>query len=77
MKADWRTVLPARHYGWTISAAHPYKEYQVWIDKTGDWVAYKLDTVNKYPIGANPYMASFATCEEAMHWCETMEAVGA
>lgn len=74
MKADW-------HMARDGSVA--WKDWRVWevslhaLDAKPTWDAYKLDTVNKYPIGANPYMANFATCEEAMHWCETMEAVGA
>ena len=74
MKADWYVVR---------GGSVVWKDWVVWevrlhaLGAKPTWDAYKLDTVTKYPIGANPYMANFATREEAMHWCETMEAVGA
>lgn len=67
MKAQW--VKEGPRYSW--------KKWLIWPAPRDSWDAYKLDTVTQYPHGANPYLQSFATCEEAMHWCETMEAVGA
>ena len=67
MKAQW--VAEGATYWW--------KDWLILYTPMGMWDAYKLDTADKYPAGANPYLQNFATCEEAMHWCETMEVVGA
>lgn len=74
MKAKW--IL-------SNSGDASWKDWRIWevrlhaLGAKPTWDAYKLDTINKYPRGANPYLQNFATREEAMHWCETMEAVGA
>lgn len=62
---------------WVEGARYKWREWVIWPGPDNTWDAYKYNTVRLYSFGQCPYLRNFATREEAMQWCETMEAVGA